>query len=410
MAPHKNSVLRMTGSLLPTYQIVKMKMVEGGIRGCVTGEVVLRLAVRGLVPLLALVPPAFGCSVPQWDPAHSDAPRSIPQLLDANHFRRALAQAAADPASTPQHAYLLSRIQLGFNHFDLAMELAEKAVAAEPNNAAFHLQIAAVAGRMAERASMFKQLSLAKRVRKELDQTLALDPKNPDALYGMMLFAEVAPSFLGGDRAKAQTLAEQLTAIDPPRGYIAQSTLAHDRHDTAAEEALLKKAVAVDANSYEAHIALATFYLKPPTSHADEADEEACQALYLDPTRAEAWQLLAEAAGAAGCLPEVEGLIASQQRFSPDDFSAAYAGAVGIIQSGANLEAARKLLNRYLEKPQEGNAPSTGQARYRLAVISEKDGQPDQAIDLLHMALNEDPTLEDARKDLKRLEHTGRTQ
>lgn len=389
--------------------------------------------------LLAAVSSAFACSVPQFDPTRRAVVESVDALIDHGHFRRALAELSARPVSaeavqakvgedavaeasvsgtaasgaslsgaigSARKDYLLSRIELGLGQLDEAMRLASRAVAAEPGNAAYHVQVAAVAGVTAEHAAMFKQLGLAKRAKKELDEAISLDPKNADALDGLMLYDEKAPSFIGGDKAKAQKMAEQLTAIDPARGYIAQATLAHDRNDAAAEEMLLNKAVGADPNNYEAQIALATFLKRLDPPRTDDAEEHACMALMIDPGRTEAWQLLAGLAALQGCGPEVAGLIATARSFNPEDLSPEYSAAVEYIAAGRDLDYAQRLLRDYLDKPQEGDRPSAGRARYEMALALSKQGQNDQAAFLIRLALREDPTLDEARKDLKRLEHT----
>ena len=352
------------------------------------------------------------CSVPQYDPAASRPAETTSELLDHGHYRRALAQLAADPvtvdttaAERNRHDLLLSRVELGLGQFEGALELAEHLIAVDPDNAAFHIQAAAVVGEMAVHASMFKQLGYAKRAKKELDAALALDPKNEDAIYGLVLYDENAPSFIGGDKAAAQKLGEQLTALDPARGYLAQAALAHDRKDAAAEESLLRKAVTADPKNYEAQIGLASFLAKAVPARDLEADEHACFALELDPSRTDSWQILSALAAIQGCTREVDGLVATAEQFNPDDVSPYYAAAVEYLAAGKNLDAAGALLQRYLNKPQEGDRPSGGRARYQLALVSEKRGHPEQATELIRLALREDPTLDDARKDLKRLEH-----
>lgn len=368
-------------------------------------------AALGLSLLAALVvsPNLAGCSVPQFDPGKLPAAPSVDQLIDANRFRKAIAVLVASPSQSSQYFWQLSRAQLGLGELGPSMDSAEKALAADPKNPAYHVQVAAVAGRTAERASMFKQLSLAKRVKKELDEAIALDPKNPDAIYGLILFSDLAPSFLGGDKEKARSLAEQLTQIAPSRGYLAQATLAHNRKDAAAEETLLYKSVQADPHSYDAHVAFAVFQNKansvPAERAVEQADEHACQALYIEPERAEAWQILAEQAASAESLREIDGLLAVYRKFNPDDLSPAYHAAVILIAAGRDLDAAQALLQRYLEVPPDGNAPSAGLAHYQLALICEKQGHNDQALSMLRTAVNEDPTLEDARKELKRLDH-----
>jgi tetratricopeptide (TPR) repeat protein len=361
------------------------------------------------VPLV-LAPWALACSVPQFDPAKPQPALSIDQLIETGHYRRALAeiskmaQGASTAAQAARRDFLLSRIELGFGHPEESLQLAEKALAADPKNVDFHVEVAAAAGRLAEHSSLLKQIGYAKRVKKELDAAIALNPKSADAIYGLMLYSNLAPPFLGGDKAAAQRLAEQLTTIDATRGYLAQARLSHDRKDPAEEEALLQKALAVGPGSYEAHTAYAVFAEKSEPTRAEQADEHACEALYLDAYRVEAWRMLTEMAASAGCPPEVDGLIATEQRFNDDDLSPAYFAAIALIGDGKKLDMARALLKRYLEKPQEGDAPSAGLARYQLALISEKQGNAGEALELMRLALNEDPTLDQAKKDIKRLE------
>jgi tetratricopeptide (TPR) repeat protein len=374
-------------------------------------EEVFRLPVLFLG--LTVIRPLLACSVPQ-PPADPPPTQPIPALLEAGHYRRAFAALNANPlpADAPahdiaQHEYIESRIAQGLGHFELAYELADKAALSEPQNAAFHVQVAAAAGRLAQHASLLKQLTYARRARKELDDAISLEPKRPDAIYGMMMFYEYAPSLIGGDKAAAKKLAEDLTALDPARGYLAQATLAENRKDAASQADLLRKAVAVNPDSYAAHVALSKFLARSEPVDADGADEQACLALLSDPTRIEAWQLLAELAVAAECWPEVNGLVQTAERFNPDDASAAYAAAVAMIAAGKNLDMAQALLAHYLEKLPEGDAPTMGRAHYQLALLSEKRGQKQDALFRLRAALEEDPTMEDARKDLKRIEHSN---
>jgi tetratricopeptide (TPR) repeat protein len=372
---------------------------------------VLRVLILPLT--LVAIRPLIACSVPQ-PPADPQPAQSVTALLEAGHYRRAFTTLNANPLPSDaapqdiaQREYIESRIAMGLGHYELAYELADKAALSEPRNAAFHVQVAAAAGRLAQHAGLLKQLTYARRAKKELEDAIALEPKRPDAVYGMMMFYEYAPSLIGGDKAAAQKLAEDLTVLDPARGYLAQAALAENRKNSAAESDLLKKAVASNPDSYAAHVALSKFLMRSEPVDADAADEQACLALLSDPTRSEAWQSLAELAVAAECWPEVDGLVQTAERFHPDDASAAYAAAVAMVAAGKNLEMAQSLLTHYLEKLPEGDEPTAGRAHYQLALLSEKRGQKQDALFHLRAALEEDPTMEDARKDLRRMERSN---
>ena len=58
----------------------------------------------------------------------------------------------------------------------------------------------------------------------------------------------------------------------------------------------------------------------------------------------------------------------------------------------------------YLTQPAEGQQPSLATAHWRLALTLEKEGRKPEAIRELQTALDQDPSLELARKDLKRLQ------
>src|ERR1043165_6432422 len=139
-------------------------------------------------------------------PKRSDAqPLSTIRLLEVGHDLRAKAELTPVVEAEPDNseaAWLLSKALSELGEFDSALVFAERAVSLDRDNAAYHVQLGAILGRMAEKASMFTQLGLARRTRKELETALTLDPNNLDGLYGLMLYYFSAPSFLGGDKSK----------------------------------------------------------------------------------------------------------------------------------------------------------------------------------------------------------------
>ncbi len=89
------------------------------------------------------------------------------RLVDAGHYREAeaiLKPVVADRPHDANAAWLLSRAEAALGNLDDAMTLAQAALAEDNSNAAYHVQIAAVAGRMAQKANLFQQLGYAKRL------------------------------------------------------------------------------------------------------------------------------------------------------------------------------------------------------------------------------------------------------
>lgn len=306
----------------------------------------------------------------------------------------------------PALNYQLSRAWSALGDLDGALRLAEKALAADPDSAQYHVQVAAVTGHQAEKASLFKQLGLARRTKKELDAAYALDPRNEDALYGLLLFDYAAPSMLGGDKVKALQFADALTSINPARGYAAQAQLANQRKDAVAEEALLLKAIGVrpdygDPEVYNAGMALAALY--QATHRTADAEQTACAALRADPARIDAWRLLAEIAVTDQAWNELEHLLQKATVQVPDDRSAHYAAATAMLRAGRRRHRAEALLRQYLRQPAEAGAPSLASARWQLAGLLEQTGRVDEAVAELERAVADEPSLQAARRDLQRL-------
>ena len=157
--------------------------------------------------------------------------------------------------------YFQSRLKQSGGEHNEALRLAEAAIEANPGKAAYHLQLASVLSDELTNAGFFKRISLAKRVRMQLDTALKLEPKNPDCLFGMMLYYERAPGMLGGSKDKAHELAEQVGRMDASKGYLAQAQLARLEGKSGELEGLYLSAVKADPKSYDAVAALAGFYV-----------------------------------------------------------------------------------------------------------------------------------------------------
>ena len=125
--------------------------------------------------------------------------------------------------------------------------------------------------------------------------------------------------------------------------------------------------------------------------------------LELDPGRPDGWRALIEAHVAGGCWTEVAGMVAASEGFNSDDLSPYYTAAAAMIRSEERLDTAHRYLDRYLAQPAEGSEPTHAMARWQLATLLEKQQLPDDAVLQLTRALEDDPTLEPAKKDLKRL-------
>jgi Flp pilus assembly protein TadD len=194
-------------------------------------------------------------------------------LLEAGHFKQL--SRALDPANShdAETLYLLSKVKQGFGQTDDAVRLAEAAARIDPSKAKYHLQLAAALSDQAGNVNVFKKISLAGRIRWELETAVKLDPKNTDCLFGMMMFYEAAPGIAGGSKEKARQMAVEIAHIDPSKGYLAQARLVRDNNQKAQMEDLYLKAVEADPTSFEALMALANYYASDEKKKYEFADE-----------------------------------------------------------------------------------------------------------------------------------------
>jgi tetratricopeptide (TPR) repeat protein len=295
------------------------------------------------------------------DPFNPDAP-TLDALIEAGHFLRV--KSALEPVfqrhpDDAETAWRLSKAEGALGNLESSLKLAELAVAQNPSRSAYHVQLAAACGRMAQTASLLKQLTFAKRAKKELDIGLELEPENLEALYGLALYYYAAPSFIGGDKRKAHEAAETITGLNPVRGFLTKARLANEKKDPVAEEDFYKKAIAADPQFYEARASLAKFYLATDVAAARQTAEEA---VALDPSRVEGWKVLAQAYIATQCWDELLALLDRARKEVPDDLSYYYSSAVALDDSGRFLNWAADFINQYRNAPPEGNEPTLAEA------------------------------------------------
>jgi len=99
-----------------------------------------------------------------------------------------------------------------------ALTLLEKAVAESPRSAEAHYLLGVAYGRLAEKASIFRQPALARHTRDEFERAVRLDPNHLEARFALVQYYTVAPAFLGGSRQKALQQTEQIRERDASAG------------------------------------------------------------------------------------------------------------------------------------------------------------------------------------------------
>jgi tetratricopeptide (TPR) repeat protein len=328
-------------------------------------------------------------------------------LIRTGHWKRARAILEPQVSVHPQDAkiaYQLAQVKMALKDFAGALPLARHAVELDVENSNYHLKLGQVYGEMAARASIFAAGSLALKFRKEVEIALQLDPKNLDALDSMMQFKFQAPGFMGGDKKRARALAEEITRLNPSQGYLAHAEIAELEKNQVEVKAWLAKAVEADPRNYRALKELAEFYTYSPHAEYDAAINYAHQALHLDPTRVDAYWILARAFVLQGRWGDLDTILANAERSVPDDLRPFYEAARTLLEAGKDYPRAEGYIRKYLSQEPEGEEPDVADAHRLLGLVFEKEGRSAEARAEILTALRLKRDFRSAKDDLKRME------
>ena len=333
-----------------------------------------------------------------------DAQASPEALIEKGHFKRARVLAEqrfhSDPKD-PETLWLMSWVKQVWKDYDAAIDLAEKAVAADPKNPRYHMRLADALSEEAVRASKLRQLGFAHRIKKEIETTLALDPRNLEGMRWLMQYNLQAPALFGGDKTKARAIPDQMMKVDPVEGFFAQIELARFDKQNDRVEGLYRKAVEARPSSYEAQLRLGGYCAFLDIKKFEEAESHAREALRIDPDRIGAYNLLAAVLVRQGKWTDLDRALADAEKAIPDNLTPHYRAAVNCLSMSQELPRAEQYIRKYLGQEPEPNMPSAAEAHWRLGHVLEKLNRKPEAIAEYQTAVKMDPESP-AKQDLKK--------
>jgi tetratricopeptide (TPR) repeat protein len=263
-------------------------------------------------------------------------------------------------------AYYLGRIATSESNFDEAIRHFERALDLEDGNALYHFSLGSALQQVTPRASMIKMPFLARRMRKEWERAVELDPNQVDARIGLVQFYAMAPGVLGGNMDKAHQQAEEISKRNAMRGAIARATIEGQQKNAVAEQASYLQAIAAEPDSSAGYFALSNMYTRD-----------------------------GKAAAAFATLDQYS------QRHPDNHWTMYYVGRVAGA-TGQDIDQGESALKQFLATPpSDAYAPTIAGAHYWLGQIAEKRGVKDAAREHYRTALKIDPKSQLSKKALE---------
>ena len=336
-----------------------------------------------------------------------DKPSAVDLLMESGHWKQinriASERLRSNPNDAQAHSWL-AKTRLSYNDPEGAVVEAEKAVAIDAGNAAYHAQLGEAYAMMADKSSSLKAIVFVHKMHRELDAALAINPRQVDALLVDMMFSWKAPLLAGGNRQRALSIADNVVSFLPSWGYLAHARLLAGKGEDARLESYLHKAAQADSSMIRPRLWLAEFYcFQAQNKRLDLAEKEARLALAIDPSAGLAYKVLAHAYAEQKRWADLDAVLAQADAASPDDLSPYHAAADALIDIGQDFTRAEKYLQKYLTQPPEGRQPTPAETHWLLADLYKREGRKGDAKRELQAALRLQPDFARAKQDLSQL-------
>ena len=166
---------------------------------------------------------------------------------------------AANPEDAEAHN-LLCRVYYQEEQWDDATGECETAVKLAPLDSDYHLWLGRAYGEKARSMHSINAYGLAKKVRREFERSVELDRGNADALFDLGEFYAAAPGIVGGDKRKAQDMAQALEQYEPAQADQLRGFLAEKNKNYRLAEVDYRAEVEASGQPAEAWMDLAAFY------------------------------------------------------------------------------------------------------------------------------------------------------
>ncbi|MBK8791530.1 MAG: tetratricopeptide repeat protein [Holophaga sp.] len=358
---------------------------------------------RTLFPLLATTLLVAGTYDPRPD-------------LEAGRYLKALADAEAQLKANPRDALALavkSQVLSSQQHFAKGVEVAEKALALQPQLADAILARGLAKAGLAVQQRSFSSLRHATDALEDLESATETDGRLVTGWMSLGLAYQQLPGLLGGSTRKALACAARLKAVNGARGELLQGmVLAMDGRWAEAEPCFQRALALAPADPdvvYGYLDALGSRETRKKIGVGEQKRRLGVEAIRLLPavkTRARALEAITDALLDAG-LPEDAWRIA-KEALAHSDAPSLVRLQLGKLatRSGLHREEGLAMLDQVVREPLEGGSGGYPSAHWRRGQILKNLGRNSEAKAAAQAALKEDPHHPGARKLLEALDRS----
>jgi tetratricopeptide (TPR) repeat protein len=255
------------------------------------------------------------------------------------------------------------------HEFDNAISNCELAVQYASQNSDYHMWLGRAYGEKAERESSFL---LARKVKREFEEAVRLNPRNIPARRDLAEFYAEAPWIVGGSKDGAKQQVDAVAALDPVQGHLARAQFWADE------------------------------------KRLDLADAECRQALAAKPADPGVYFEVADLYVALGRAADLKSAVDGAAAIRAGDPRLAFYRGVQYFLAGAMTQAEQSLKSYLASTPDRSDWPSHAGAREWLGRIYESEGKRTEAAEQYRAALQLDPQRKSAQDRLKKLGQGGK--
>jgi tetratricopeptide (TPR) repeat protein len=302
----------------------------------------------------------------------SGAIQSARHQFDSGNYTAAiktLQSAATQDSNNAEVQFWLGRCYYELRDYDNAITAGEKSVAIDPKNSTYHQWLGTIYGGKADRDRSF---SYARKVKKEFEEAVRLNPSNVQARRDLEQYLMEAPWVVGGNKDEARNQVTAIEGIDPIQGHLARADLELESKKPELAEKEYREVLAAKPKSIELYFDVITFFI-----HQNK-------------------------------LADLEAAIQAAAQVAPNDPRFAYyRGVLGVL-SNKYLPRSEEYLKSYLaSSPDRSDWPSHAGAREWLGRLYEAQGKRAEAAEQYRAALQLDPGRKEAKSRLEKLEKSS---